>query len=322
MHHRLLSTALAAFVGFVPYHAQALDCQNATRPDDKAICRDLGLKFAEEKRATLSERLLAVLPSDDRTTFSAYEMGWMNARAAHCLSRNGDMDKACLRDEIDDRIAELEALKARGGDATGPLRFRSRRKKETNPNVDIHALYVEFEAPRTAAERLFNDQVAQLVNRLPFSDIVNVRSTNTWQDTVDIRSIYRSPRLVGARFSTWVCCGVHGSGGTYTVNVDLATGTTFAPAQWFYLDEVATACWHQFLDGEKGGESFRRLYPLRDSIDRFGDSLRSPSVWSFSRRGADLQFASLMGHANGPFTCRLGYGQLAKATLPGIEVPP
>jgi uncharacterized protein len=322
MRHRFLSILLLFFLGLSPYHASALDCQNPTRADLQAICRDPALKAADEKRLALSQRILAGMRAGEQDAFSAYENGWTNARSGRCRQRDGEIDGTCLRAAIDDHVAELAALDGKSSGSTAPLRFRSRRKADVNPNVDIHATYVEFEAPQTAAERLFNEQVLKLVNRLPFSQSIDPKTTSTWQDTVDVRSIYRSRRLIAVQFAEWVCCGAYGSGGYYSVNIDVAGGTVLVPERWFHLDEVAAACWYQFVGSERGGEAFRRLYPLRDAIERFSETLRRPSIWSFSHRGAELQFSALMGYASGAFTCRLDYAELTKSAFAGVALPP
>jgi uncharacterized protein len=309
-------------MGLLPYHASALDCQNPTRGDARTICRDPLLKAAEERRIVLYERMAGAMASEERAGFTAYENGWVNGRNARCPLRGDEVDRNCLREVIDDHIAELEALDGRSAGLSGRLRFRYRKSAAINPNIDIHATYVEFESPRTAAERLLNEQVAQLIHRLPFAKAVDPKSTNTWQDTIDVRAIYRSPRLIAVKFAMWLCCGAHGSGGFYTVNIDVEAGTVLVPDRWFRLDEVAAACWYQFVDGEKGGEAFRRQYPLRDAIERFSEDLRRPSIWTFSRQGAELQFSTLMGYAGGTFTCRLGYPELTKAAVSGLKLPP
>jgi uncharacterized protein len=322
MRHRLLSILLPVCMGLLPYHASALDCQSPTRADLGTICRDAALKAADEKRLALYERIFAGLPATEQSAFAAYENGWLSARNGRCPARDDEIGKACLREAIDDHAAELATLDGKSSGSAGQLRFRSRKKTDVNPNVDIHATYVEFEGPQTPAERLFNEQVLKLVNRLPFSQSIDPKTTNTWQDTIDVRTIYRSSRLIAVKFAEWVCCGAYGSGGFYALNIDAANGTVLAPERWFHLDEVAAACWYRFVDGDKGGEPFRRLYPLREAIDRFSENMRRPSIWSFSHRGAELQFSALMGYASGPYTCHLGYPELAKATLPGIDLPP
>lgn len=322
MRHRLLSILPLVCMGFLPYHASALDCQNPARAELKAICRDPALKAADEKRLVLYGRIFAGLPADEQTVFAAYENGWVSGRSGRCPNRDDEVDKACLREIIDDHVAELQTLDGKGSGSMGRLRFRSRRKADVNANVDIHATYVEFAAPGTPAERLFNDQVLKLVNRLPFSQSVDPKTTNTWQDTIDVRGIYRSRRLIAVKFAEWVCCGAHGSGGYFSVNIDAANGTPLAPERWFHLDEVAAACWYQFVGGDKGGETFRRVYPLRDAIERFSEKLRRPAIWSFSKRGVELQFSALMGYASGAYTCRLDYPELAKAAVSGVELPP
>ncbi len=246
----------------------------------------------------------------------------MGARNGRCPARDGEIDKTCLREAIDDHAAELAMLDGKSSGTAARLRFQSRKKMDVNPNVDIHATYVEFERPQTPAERLFNEQVLKLVDRLPFSQSIDPKTTSTWQDTIDVRTIYRSPRLISVKFAEWVCCGAYGSGGYYTLNLDAANGAMLVPERWFHLDEVAAACWYQFVDGDKGGEPFRRLYPLREAIERFSENLRRPSIWSFSHRGAELQFSALMGYASGPYTCRLGYPELAKSTVAGFQLPP
>ena len=50
--------------------------------------------------------------------------------------------------------------------------------------------------------------------------------------------------------------------------------------------------------------------------------LHTLMIWSFSHRGAELQFSALMGYASGPRTCRLGYPELAKSTVAGFQLPP
>ncbi len=322
MRHRLLSILLLACLGLAPSQAGALDCQSPARTDLRAICRDPALKAADERRIALYDRIRAGLPVADKPAFAAYENGWLVARSGRCPMREGEIDKRCLREAIDEHAAELAALDGLVGGPAGRLRFRSRKKADVNPNVDIHATYVEFEGPQTAAERLFNEQVLKLVNRLPFAQSIDPRTTNTWQDTIDVRTIYSSPRLIAVKFAEWVCCGAYGSGGFYALNIDAANGTVLVPERWFHLDEVAAACWYQFVDGDKGGEPFRRLYPLREAIERFGENLRRPSIWSFSQRGVELQFSSLMGYASGPYTCRLGYAELARSTVAGFQLPP
>jgi uncharacterized protein len=322
MRLRLITTVLAACLGLAPYHAHAQDCQNPTRADMKAICGNSVLRGAEQKRLLIYGRIAAAMPADERAAFAAFENGWVNARNGRCPPRGGEADRTCLRELIEDHVAELETLEGKSNEGMGRLRFRSRKRAEVNPNVDIHATYAEFDSPRTPAERLFNAHVTKLVNRLPFSEPVDPRTTSTWQDTIDIRAVYLSPRLVASSFAQWVCCGAHGSGGVYTVNIDSAAGTVLVPDRWFRLDEVAAACWYQFVEGEKGGETFRQIYPLRDAIERFSEALRRPAIWSFSRRGVDLQFSALMGYAGGPYTCRLPYPDLAKTALPGVQLPP
>lgn len=323
MRYRWFAILLAACTGLLPYHAAALDCQNPTRGDLRAICGDPALRMAEEARSAQYERMVGAMPADDRSAFAAFEMAWINGRGARCPSPRGrDVDQPCLKQVIEDHTAELQAIERRMDATAGRLRFRARKRDEGNPNIDIHATYVEFDAPRNPGERLFNEQVLQLVTRLPFTQPVDARTIYTWQDTLDVRTVYLSSRLVAASFAQWVCCGAHGSGGTYTVNIDAGSGTALVPERWFRLDEVAAACWYQFVESERGGEAFRQIYPLREAIDRFGEALRRPSIWSFSARGADLQFSALMGFAAGPYTCRLGYSELAKTAAAGMQLPP
>ncbi len=137
-------------MGLLPYHASALDCQSPTRADLRTICRDPALKAADEKRRTLYERIFEGLPATERPAFAAYENGWVTARSGRCPVRDGETDKTCLREAIDDHAAELAALDGNSSGSAARLRFRSRKKMDVNPNVDIHAIYVEFEgAART-----------------------------------------------------------------------------------------------------------------------------------------------------------------------------
>ena len=227
------------------------------------------------------------------------------ARSGRCPVRDGEAEKTCLREAIDDHAAELATLEDKNGGSAARLRFRSRKKMDVNPNVDIHATYVEFDGPQTPA-RLFNEQVLKPRPTIAFRKRSTRRPPNAWQDTIDVRTIYSSPRLIAVKFAEWAHAAVPLIGGFYTVNIDAANGAVLVPERWFHLDQVAAACWYQFVDGDKGGEPFRLIYPLREAIDRFSENLRRPSIWSFSHRGVELQFSALMGYASGPYTCRPG----------------
>ena len=159
-----------------------------------------------------------------------------------------------------------------------------------------------------------------LVDRLPFRNLA--AEDHEYLQAMRTFAHHTTVPEEGVKFAEWVCCGAYGSGGFYSVNIDAANGTILAPERWFHLDEVAAACWYQFVDGNKGGEPFRRLYPLREAIDRFGENLRRPSIWSFSQRGVELQFSALMGYASGPYTCRLDYSDLTKSAVAGFQLPP
>lgn len=310
--NRSLWLLLLACIGLTSGQAVALDCEKPERGDYAAICRDPELAAVEARRVVLVERLSLGRPTEEAQVFSSYERRWVVDRNSVCPYRADGIDGACLKQAIEDHVAELGSLDR--------LRFVSRERPDNdrgeNPKLDIHATWVEFEAPQGRGERLFNERVREKVDHLPFA--VPYDGKTTWHETIDVRAIYRSSALISVTFAEWSCCGAHGAGGDEVLNIDLRNGQPFVPENWFDLDGVAAACWLEFVVSD----DFRARYSLRNALVEFSANLGKSQTWSFSRRGVSLQFHELMGHAGGNYVCRLGYGQLARLAVSGVELPP
>jgi hypothetical protein len=148
-----------------------------------------------------------------------------------------------------------------------------------------------------------------------FSQSIDPETTNTWQDTIDVRTVYRSPRLIAVKFAEWVCCGAYGSGGFYTVNIDAANGTIGFPTD--------------------GSISMRSPPPAGISSSK---ETRAANRFAASRApqrepapAVDLVLLASRGRAAilGPDGLRErpphlppGLSQLAKSTVAGFQLPP
>src|SRR5262249_50764589 len=148
--------------------------------------------------------------------------------------------------------------------------------------------------------------------------------------------LYRSDRLISARYSRSLCCGAQSKTLYRSINVDLTRWTLFSPDDLVSLGATANACWRQFANDKRYGEAFAAAWPLeRPWVDRdfeinrighrmreligptvvdpkpsqertqrvFVAALKDQSRWSFSDRGASVDFGALLGAASAPFFC-------------------
>ncbi len=212
MRHRLLSILLpVAWPCYPTMPARSIAKVRRVRISGRSAAT-LALKAADEKRLALYERVFAGLPAAEQPAFAAYESGWVGARNGRCPVRDGEVDKTCLREAIDDHAAELAMLdgKSSGSAATPaiPIAQEDGRQSKRRHPCDL----CRVRAAADAGGALFNEQVLKLVDRLPFSQSIDPKTTSTWQDTIDVRTIYRSPRLIAVKFAEWVCCGAYGLG--------------------------------------------------------------------------------------------------------------
>lgn len=193
------------------------------------------------------------------------------------------------------------------------------------------ATWAEFAKPDGPAEWRYNDWVRREVAERP-------------GDKFAIESLYRSDRLISARFS------FHDS-----VNVDATRWTLFSPDDLVSLGAAANACWRQFAGGGKRGDGFADAWPTeRPWVDRdfdvslwpevmremigaevldlvpstgrtlrvFVGVLRDQARWTFSDAGARVDFGDLLGKTAGPFSCAFANADLKAIAKPGAAVPP
>jgi hypothetical protein len=193
------------------------------------------------------------------------------------------------------------------------------------------ATWIEFAAPGSPAEWRYNDWVHRQVA---------ARKT----DRFAIESLYRSDRLISARYSF---------GGS--VNVDAARWTLFSPDDVVSLGAAANTCWRWFAEDKMRSADFARAFPRErpwidddfehhafgrvmreiigpDVIDPqpsmgrtrrvFIAVLRDQSRWSFSDSGAQVDFGELLGKTSQPFSCTFANTDLKAIAQPGAAVPP
>jgi hypothetical protein len=193
------------------------------------------------------------------------------------------------------------------------------------------ATWIEFVEPASAAEWRYNEWIhRQLAARRA--------------DAFAVESLYRSDRLISARYSF---------GGS--VNVDAARWTLFSPDDVVSLGAAANTCWGWFAGDKMRGPEFARAFPRErpwidgdfghrpfgpvmreiigpDVIDPepsagrtrrlFVAVLRDQARWSFSDAGARVDFGALLGKASQPFSCSFAIADLTAIARPGAAVPP
>ena len=231
--------------------------------------------------------------------------GW--AHAADCIAvRNGELS------------IDREA-------GCGDLKLLSRG------NGTPGATWAEFAKPEDPAEWRYNDWVRREV-------------ATRKADRFAIQSLYRSDRLISARYS-------FGD----SVNVDATRWTLFSPDDLVSLGAAANACWRQFADDKDDGTAFAAAWPtarqwidsdfhfsrwpqvmreiigpdVLDPVPSTGRTrrvfvwvLRDQARWTFSDAGARVDFGDLLGKKAAPFSCAFANADLKTIARPGAAVPP
>lgn len=193
------------------------------------------------------------------------------------------------------------------------------------------ATWAEFARPDGPAEWRYNDWVRHEVAARK-------------ADRFAIESLYRSDRLISARYS-------FGD----SVNVDATRWTLFSPDDLVSLGAAANACWRQFSGKKKRGAAFAEAWPtgrpwvdsdfhiglwpevmreiigseVLDPVPSTGRTLRvfvwvlrDQARWTFSNAGAEVDFGDLLGKKSGPFSCAFANADLKAVARPGAAVPP
>jgi hypothetical protein len=237
--------------------------------------------------------------------------------------------------------------------ACGELKLMSRKRDDKRPDIDIGATWIEFAAPAGPAEWRYNDWIKRQVATINLDKPIDLAAGRKKEDRFAIDSLYRSSRLISARYAR--CCGANGGTIYQSVNVDIARWTLFSPDDFVSLGATANACWRRFADEKKHGEAFARAWPFERpwadhdfEIRRIGPVMREmigPAVvdpqpshertrrvfievlkeqarWSFSDKGAIIDFGELLGAKSGPFFCRLPNADLQTIAVAGVAIPP
>ena len=190
--------------------------------------------------------------------------------------------------------------------------------------------WAEFAQPDGPAEWRYNDWVR--------------RQVALRDGGFAIQSLYRSDRLISARYSFG-----------WSLNVDATRWTLFSPDDLVSLGAAADSCWQQFSHDKTRGAAFAKDWATeRPWVDgdfrfrRFPDTMREiigPEVmdpvpspgrtlrvfvwvmrdqarWTFSDTGAAIDFGDLLGKKVERFSCSLANADLKAIAKPGAAVPP
>jgi hypothetical protein len=267
------------------------------------------------------------------------------ARAVDCVSVTNNWDS---------RGREVVSVSPTGDAGTrstcGLLVERFRARDDPRANVNVSATYLEFDNPRTAAEKRFNEWIGSVVATMDFDRPLVLLENEKAEDILVLESIYRSGRLISAAYSRWLCCGAHGTTVSGSINIDVASGAVVSPQELFSLPAVANHCWQQFaalpgpMDGQ--GDLFKQDYPmdrsfsvgdfeggnpsvsgpLKPSVDKtvrlFHATLKRSSNWTITDRGTAVGFGELLGYVGAAFDCTIDNAALKPMAQPGVTVPP
>jgi len=264
-------------------------------------------------------------------------------QAADCISDRVDYDKR------GHQIAALSLVAdAAAGQVCGSLAIRVRARNDARLNVNVFATYPEFDNPGNAAEHRYNDWVRGVVATIDFDHPITLSQNEKVEDVLVLTSLYRSRRLISAAYSRWLCCGAHGIYAGGSINIDAESGTLVQPQTLVSLPAVANECWRQFAalpsPLDRQGELFKQDYPmnrpfadrdfesepvrgpLSSSIEKtvrlFHSTLRRSSNWTFTERGAAIEFGWVLGYVGAEFTCALDNATLKRMAQPGVSIPP
>ena len=165
---------------------------------------------------------------------------------------------------------QRETIALAGDTSCGALALKSGVRGGLRPGDTIEATWVEFSAPSGPGEWRYNDWVHKQLATLNADRPVPASTTGPRADHWAIHSLYRSDRLISARYLGQACCG--GESTSVSVNVDLARWTLFSPDELVSLGATAAACWRQFGEDASHGRAFASAWPGRTATSRGGGS--------------------------------------------------
>lgn len=266
------------------------------------------------------------------------------------------MDCLAVTSDWDRRGREVVSVSPTGDvDARaicGRLVARVRARDDSGGSIDVSATYLEFDEPRHAAERRYNEWIGGVVATMDFDRPIALSENEKVEDVLVLTSLYRSKRLISAAYSRWLCCGAHGVSAGGSINIDAATGAPVSPEGLVSLPAVANECWRQFAalpsPLDRQGDLFKQDYPMdrpfserdfeddpgsptvrgpvKPSVDKtarlFRSTLKRSSNWTFADRGAAIGFGWLLGYVGAEFDCLLDNAALRQMARPGVPIPP
>lgn len=206
------------------------------------------------------------------------------------------------------------------------LKLLVRSSPDIKPNAGTVAVYVEFDKPGKAFERKYNDWVTTQVSRLYFGSRGEVAEHQTATQFLDVYSIYRSKKILSARYLYSGCCGAHGSSEYRSINFEIGRGEVLSLGSLFRMHEVVNFCHRQMHGSDSLQEDFTAeeiaLPPSQRRDTEFLRLLLSSESWAFTMTGAVVEFGYLHGYASGPLSCRLDNASLKSMARPGVSIPP
>jgi hypothetical protein len=264
-------------------------------------------------------------------------------QAADCISDRVDYDRWGHQIAALSLVADADARQV-----CGSLTIRVRARNDPRLNVNVFSTYPEFDNPRDAAEKRYNDWIRGVVATMDFDRPLVLTEHEKVEDVLVLASLYRSRRLISAAYSRWLCCGAHGISARGSINIDATSGVLVQPQTLVSLAAAANECWRQFaaLPGplDRQGDLFKQDYPrdrpfsdrdfesepvrgpLAPSIEKtvrlFHSTLKRSSNWTFTGRGADVDFGMVLGYVGAAFICTLDNATLKPMVQPGVSLPP
>ncbi|MBW0005140.1 MAG: DUF1311 domain-containing protein [Hyphomicrobiales bacterium] len=163
MRARLLAILLVA-IALWPRFALAIDCTKASLDDEKATCTDPRLKAADERLNETYRRVWRSRDEADRRGLKALQEDWIFWRGQSALF-DGKIDGQSLREDIDQRRDFLEHVEGIGAERRGRLTFLALDSPPfRRGDSSVHVSAFKFAVPRTAGERLFNDEMDKKID--------------------------------------------------------------------------------------------------------------------------------------------------------------
>ena len=220
--------------------AASFDCAKARMPDELLICGDPGLSRADERmsdsyRALMDGVQAQALGDAVRDRLRAEQRAWVGRRNKRCgLTASTKLDPAnrahlaeCLREEVEERIARLDRLRA--GVPISVL-AEPQRITETSKakNYRVEVAYPALPATvagadvlNALAERRVRPIVRQFLDEAATDPDPGVETMSALDIGYEVT--FASPRLVSVQFDvySYAAGAAHGNSITHSLHVDL-----------------------------------------------------------------------------------------------------